>query len=272
MARWQPVEREARYYKARRAGKVVVVSEGDSWFDYPMYRNIIDYIDDQNRFAIKRLEFSGDTVAHMVGIGDDWSGLDSLLTVVEHERPRFVLFSGGGNDIVGDELKGAFKPFDSTQTPAWHLDTATWRKLTNDVESGYRELIKKIGPLAPVFAHGYDFIIPSNRPVRYDGVRVAGPWVWTYLEECKIPTPMMGQIGRLMIEWFNTLLGTLEKTYPDTFGYIDLRDTLTPQLWQNEIHPTQAGFEAVAKRFQASLNEKLITVLARHDARVLELR
>ena len=67
MPRYQPAEREARYAYARRKGLPVVVSEGDSWFDYPMYLNIIDRIDDTRRYAIKRLEFSGDTVANMSG-------------------------------------------------------------------------------------------------------------------------------------------------------------------------------------------------------------
>jgi hypothetical protein len=141
MARWQPAEREARYYKARKAGRVVVVSEGDSWFDYPMYRNIIDHVDDQKRFALKRLEFSGDTVAHMVGTDGNWAGLKSLVTVVEHERPRFVLFSGGGNDMVGEELKDAFKQYDPSQPADWHLRTPKWKDLTEGVQAGYEELV-----------------------------------------------------------------------------------------------------------------------------------
>lgn len=268
MARWQPAEREARYLKARKAGRPVVVSEGDSWFDYPMYRNIIDRVDDTKRFALKRLEFSGDTVANMVGNGKPWAGLASLKAVVEHERPRFVLFSGGGNDIVGDEFTGAVKLYDPGQTPEWHIDTEIWRNLKQSVQGSYDALANGIGPLAPVFAHGYDYIIPANKPVRYDGVSVAGPWVWKEMNNKDIPDEMMKGISKVMIDWFNGMLATLEGKHVGTgyFGHLDLRNTLTPQLWQNEIHPTAKGFEAIAGRFIERMDEKLTTVLPKHDA------
>jgi hypothetical protein len=142
MARWQPAERNARFVKARAAGLPVVVSEGDSWFDYPMYRNIIDRIDDKRRFALKRLEFSGDTVAHMIGDGTVTSGVQSLETVITAERPRFLLFSGGGNDMVGEEFTDGVKVYDATQTAAWHLDTPVWRVLKRGVEADFRTRLR----------------------------------------------------------------------------------------------------------------------------------
>jgi hypothetical protein len=258
MARWQPAEREARYYKARRAGKIVVVSEGDSWFDYPMYRNIIDHIDDTKRFALKRLEFSGDTVRNMIG---NARALEAFHEVVKQERPRFVLFSGGGNDIVGDELIGAIKPYNS----------AKWTELRAGVVGGYEKMIRTIGPDAPVFAHGYDYIIPSARPVRYDGIAISGPWVWKEMDNKGLPDAMKMQIARLMMDWFNDMLAELERVYPAYFAHIDLRGTLQPDMWQNEIHPTRSGFAAVAERFLEQLDSSLSHTLPRHDAYALGL-
>lgn len=169
MARWQPTERHARFLKAKANGLPVVVTEGDSWFDYPMYLNLIDRIDDKKRFALRRLEFSGDTVANMVGDGSVSSGVAQLSTVIQAERPRVLLFSGGGNDIVGDEFVGAVKEYDSTRSAAWHLDTPKWRTLTAGVRAHYVRLVETIGPLVPVFGHGYDYIMPADKPVKYDG-------------------------------------------------------------------------------------------------------
>ena len=268
MARWQPAERNARYFKARAAGRPVVVSEGDSWFDYPMYENIIDLIDDQRRFAIKRLEYSGDTVTHMVGDGSSGSGVDSIRTVVLSERPRFLLFSGGGNDIIGEEFTGAARHYDAGQTAEWHLDTPVWRALKGGVAKGYTTLIETIGPHAPVIAHGYDFIIPSDRPAKYDGVSVSGPWVWPELARNEITDAMMVEIGRVMINWFNDLLARLEMKYADRgyFGHVDLRGTLGANQWENEIHPTKTGFERVAAAFTAQMDAKLPALIQAHDA------
>lgn len=268
MARWQPAEREARFVKARRAGRPVVVTEGDSWFDYPMYLNVIDRIDDAKRFALKRLEFSGDTVANMIGHGPRFQGLAALKTVVENERPRLVLFSGGGNDIVGNELTGAIKAYDPTKTAEWHLDTAIWRQLSGAVRDGYEVLVREIGPLAPIFAHGYDHIVPVNRGARYDGWSVAGPWVWPEMEAQGIPDPMKVAIGRAMINWFNDMLANLETAHRATgyFGHIDLRGTLRTEEWENEIHPTKKGFKLIAERLLQQLDVKITTVIPVHDA------
>ena len=269
MARYQPAERHARFQKARKAGRTIILSEGDSWFDYPLCLNIIDLLDDERRFAIKRLEFSGDTVKNMIGSAGSFGGLNSLSEVVGHERPRFVLFSGGGNDIVGKELKDAIKTFDSTQSPEWHLDTPKWRSLKAGVEEGYRKLIKTIGPLAPVIAHGYDNIIPSDRPVRYDGIAVGGPWVFPEMERAEIPANMQIRIAKAMMEWFNNLLSELGDEFPALFAHIDLRGTLSPDDWGNEIHPSRSGFKLVFAEFLSQLDQQLTPLLAAHDEETL---
>jgi lysophospholipase L1-like esterase len=241
-----------------------------------MYRNIIDRIDDTGRFALKRLEFSGDTMDHMVGSGDKWAGLASLKAVVEHERPRFVLFSGGGNDIVGDEIKGAIREYDPTKNAEWHLQTRRWTELTGAVQKAYGALIEGIGPLAPIFAHGYDYIIPSNRPVRYDGVSVAGPWVWKEMNKNKdenknMPNEMQGEVAGAMIDWFNGMLSELEQKYLEQgyFGHLDVRGTLAPNQWQNEIHPTAKGFEVLTRAVLTRLDAKLPAILPLHDRTAL---
>ena len=268
MARWQPAERDARYRKARKAGRPPVVSEGDSWFDYPMYLNIIDRIDDAKRFAIKRLEFSGDTVARMVGAGATWDGVNALAVVVEAERPRFVLFSGGGNDIVGKEFRGALRPYVPGRDAAWHLGTDQWARLRAGGEAAYAKLVTTVGPLAPVFAHGYDYMVPSDRPAKYDGIAVSGPWVWPEMERAGIPRdgPLRGEIVRAMIDWFNDVLGRLEREHRGLFAHINLRGTLTPADWQNEIHPTREGFALLTREVLRQLDVKLTPTLAAHDA------
>jgi len=59
---WDPVERDRRYANCKRAGLQRLISEGDSWFDYPPHPNIIDFLDGEGFWAIKRFEKSGDTL------------------------------------------------------------------------------------------------------------------------------------------------------------------------------------------------------------------
>ena len=273
MARYHPAEREARFSYAKRKNKPVVVSEGDSWFDYPMYLNIIDHVDDTQRFAIKRLEFSGDTVENMIGRGDRWRGVSSLKTVVEDYQPRLVLFSGGGNDIAGKEIAGGIKQYDSTNSPEWHIDTRVWRTLTGYIRDGYVKLIETIGPLAPILAHGYDDVIPANKPAKYDGFSVAGPWLYPEMTARGIPAAMQKRIGKAMITWFNDMLAELEDAYAENgyFTHLDIRGTLGPDGWANEIHPTRQGFRDIADAFLAEMDRKLPATLAAHDAARLGL-
>jgi lysophospholipase L1-like esterase len=265
MARYQASEREARYHKAREFGLPPVVTEGDSWFSYELYLNLSDRIDDAKTFALKRLESSGDTIENMVGYTITADGISALRKVVQQERPIFLFFSGGGNDIVGPELKGAIKKFDPALAPEEYLKTKNWKKLLGDLKTAYTVLAEEIGPLCPIFAHGYDFIVPSNRPVTiFPGVPGPGPWVWpemTSADVAIVDPALQRAIGKIMIDQFNDqVLARLEVDFSGYFAHVDLRDTVKANQWSNEIHPTATGFKALAKRFLDVLDAKLPAV------------
>jgi hypothetical protein len=264
MARFQASEREARYHRAREFGLPPVVTEGDSWFSYELYLNFIDRIDDTHRFALKRLESSGDTIAHMVGSSPSSSGIRSLRKVVQKERPILLFFSGGGNDIVGPEMRGAVLPFHPQRKAANYLDTDGWRALIDSLRTSFAALVGEIGPLCPIFAHGYDYFVPSDRAVKiFPGVPGPGPWVFPEMTSIGIVDPALQRdIARAMIDDFNdNVLGALEEAQSGFFAHADLRDTLDPDTdWQNEIHPTRDGFRKVAARFLAIVDEKLADV------------
>jgi hypothetical protein len=262
MARFQASEREARYRRAREFGLPPVITEGDSWFSYELFLNIVDRIDDTKRFAIKRLESSGDTIAHMIGHTPTASGIRALTKVVQAERPIFLFFSGGGNDIVGPELRDAIQPFHAQRNPENYLDTKKWRDLIKNLRVGFNVLIEAIGPRCSIFAHGYDYLIPSNREVKiFPGVPGPGPWVWPEMTRAGIDIvdpDLQRAIGRAMIDEFNDkVLAPLEQTFSGFFTHVDLRNTLGDDEWQNEIHATKNGFQKLATRFLATVDEKL---------------
>lgn len=261
LARYQASEREARYRKAREYGLSPVITEGDSWFSYELYLNLIDRIDDTHRFALKRLESSGDTVANMVGASKGAAPIRALKKVVQAERPVFLFFSGGGNDIVGSELRGALLAYDPNLEPEDYLATAQWRSMLATILTSYEILIDEIGPLCPIFAHGYDYFYPSNRPVKiFPGVPGPGPWVFPEMVRLGINDPKLQHaIARVMIDQFNdSVLTPLAVTKAGFFAHVDLRNTLAGlDDWQNEIHPTRQSFQALAERFLATVSQLL---------------
>src|SRR5688500_11685314 len=80
-------------------GYPVVISEGDSWFSFPVHANLIDHLDDMvgRRMSLLRLERSGDELLSMTTD----SKLATLRGYLQRYKPHALLFRGGGNDIVG---------------------------------------------------------------------------------------------------------------------------------------------------------------------------
>lgn len=94
--------------------ELIIVAEGDSWFDYPLKKDIIDYLIEKG-YGIKKFSKAGDSLENMV-YGSEYKkegdrvthlgpiSLQKTLNAIKKYKPNFVLFSGGGNDIVGSEI------------------------------------------------------------------------------------------------------------------------------------------------------------------------
>jgi hypothetical protein len=117
--------------------------------------------------------------------------------------------------------------------------------------------------------HGYDYLTASGKKVMYDGFTPAGPWILPSMQDRGIVDPdLQAAILGVLIDDVNGMIRALESTYPDTVIYIDLRGTLRPGLdWQNEIHPTEDGFQKVEARFRDTLINQLPAVQRRRPAR-----
>src|ERR1041384_3383551 len=51
--------------------RLVMITEGDSWFSYPLNSNIADYIEMMSDFSLLRLEHNGDEAREMFGAGSE---------------------------------------------------------------------------------------------------------------------------------------------------------------------------------------------------------
>ncbi|MCD6090263.1 MAG: hypothetical protein J7J72_02070 [Bacteroidales bacterium] len=102
------IRRGFRDVKLNPNNKLVLI-EGDSWFEYPVFLNdITDYLEKKPELAIYSLASGSDWVSNMI------SNLDYEYTYVKI-LPDVFIISGGGNDFVGDSRLSSFlrdKPID----------------------------------------------------------------------------------------------------------------------------------------------------------------
>jgi hypothetical protein len=270
---WDPVERDRRYASCKRAGLARLISEGDSWFDYPPHPNIIDWLDGEGFWAIKRFEKSGDTVDNIA----TESNLSRIAAVAKKEKPEAILFSGGGNDLFTDIAEQpklrwiwrALNSYDPLKTAAEHVNALAWDEKKTELRRCFVRTISALGTYAPILLHGYDYLTASGVKVKYDGFRPSGPWILPSMQDRGINDDAMQRaILRILIDDVNEILAALENTYPESVIHVDLRGTLTPGVdWMNEIHPTEDGFHKVEERFRDALLERLPAVQALRNAR-----
>jgi len=81
---------------AQHPNNKVVLVEGDSWFEYPIFlKDISDHLESKPNLALYSLAHGSDWVANMI------SNLQYEYDYVKI-KPDVFIISGGGNDMVGD--------------------------------------------------------------------------------------------------------------------------------------------------------------------------
>jgi hypothetical protein len=179
---------------APRAKKYRLLADGDSWFDYPLGQDVLDYLNNYFKHPVTKLARAGSTLNELVyGPGDllltdPSQGTTRLTEVVRKLREvenlpgqRFdaFLFSGGGNDIAGPEF------FSFVNHAASHLANpnaevvhgvvaATFEKAYEDMIDVLEAEARRENIKLPIFVHGYDYPWPDGRAAIALGI--AGPW------------------------------------------------------------------------------------------------
>jgi len=232
-----------------------VLSEGDSWFGYPFGKDLNDHIAEFGSFNIRHFEKAGDELV------DDMMGgrQKKLITKALKEHPfQLLLYSGGGNDIVADNLTNYILPNESGVGPYGRINEPATSARIKQLKDQYIELInlvEKYQNNCPIVAHGYSKIMPSDVGFNILGFNLAGPWVKPTMDVKNVPLEQQGEIINYIMDLFNVALLELDQTY-SKFHYIDLRqEKLLKSDWANEIHPTTKGFKKLAKYYEAKIRE-----------------
>ena len=227
---------------SRYKRKFPIIAEGDLWFQIPhlpgLPRTLIDYL--QQRFNLAQM---GDTLGNIILTGEFWLYLISS---------DVLLFSAGGNDVLGGgklyEFINQFDVDHAKPTDAAYYVRQEFFANLDVITNNYEGLIQQIAlrtPSVMMVGHGYDYVIPRD-----DGPWLGGPLNFRGLN--MIDHPKLCQaIVNILIDAFNNRLKGLQMRYPKNFRYVDLRGTVKPGEWWDELHPKDAGAKKTAAKFAA---------------------
>jgi len=238
-----------------------LLSEGDSWFSFA---NVIgrldevpDHPDHQRAWSLLRLEKAGDEILTILS-GAQRSKLRKYFARWNLDA---LLFSAGGNDIIGPDLLPLLLPYRQGMQAADVINERRFARRVRQIRDCYRELLDMLsdaGQPTSVFANSYDYLTPSDRPVKLFGiVKVTGPWMLPSFAERRIPEALYSAVVRRLIDRFVEALdqvaaedhGTARLVRVDTIGAVQ-------GSWQDEIHPAWHGATRVAARFETALRRE----------------
>jgi lysophospholipase L1-like esterase len=245
----------------------VLIAEGDSWFDYPFY-DIISKLEDKHGFDIESVAKKGDTVEDMAYAPGQ---LDVFARRIEKvlsrgQRPKAILLSGGGNDVAGEAF-GFLLNYANAPNAGFN-ESVVAGVIDQRLKISYHTIIsavtqlciKMTGAPLPIVIHGYDYPVPDGRGFWGGWWILPGPWLKPSFDRKLYADAARAPIIKALIDRFNTMLEGVARDH-NHVRYLNLRRTLSipggdhKDLWGNEFHPTEKGFELIAAKFARVIQE-----------------
>ncbi|MDJ0608832.1 MAG: hypothetical protein QNJ67_07625 [Kiloniellales bacterium] len=269
LCRWR---RQSRFLRAINGGdqRPVLVSEGDSWFQFPfLIRETIDHLDDD--YLIWSLGAAGDTASNMTGSNREYlRGLNRW-----HDRVKGFLFSAAGNDVIGEDasgnpvLKNLLKEYHPGQSAAWHIDRGAFNPTLQKLKDAYLSVVGSIRQNQrftdlPIFIHGYDYVFPyphGQKDPRSPIWAAKDEWLGGPFKDRGFPEDgIRRDVIKIMIDALYDMMHDVAAADPSGRVFVvDARGSM-PKLedWADEIHGTKRGFREVADRFRVALQQHIV--------------
>jgi len=253
--------------RARPARAGVLVAEGDSWFDYP-WHDVLQMLEDHHGYDVESVAHKGDSIEAMAYSGQ----LEAFARLIEKllrqgVRPAAILVSGGGNDVAGNEFAvlidhvRSAQPGLNQQIVEGIIERRVFDAFVTVLTSVTMVCRRRTGAAVPIIIHGYAHPVPDGRGVLGGWGLLPGPWLQPGFRSKGFSDPdVCVAMAADLIDRFNAMLQRVV-TLPEFshVRYVDLRDALSNgadyrRWWANELHPTERGFEAVARRLADAIS------------------
>jgi hypothetical protein len=231
--------------------RLVILTEGDSWFSYPLNSNIADYIEMMNDFSMLRLEHSGDDAREILAPASEQ--LKQLKHYLKKYPVDALLVSAGGNDLVSGELSKLIDKKTNGSTWQNSVRAAKLSAVLDDIVNSYTRLLDARDALRPkcvVVAHSYCYFKPDGRKATGPfGLLKSGPWMRPVLVAKGLDPDTEGrEFARFLVDELHARLVALAASRP-RFHVVDMRAALPDDHvhWADEIHPSGTGFRKLAE-------------------------
>jgi hypothetical protein len=265
MAAEKPESNFQRFTRRKREGATGIVVEGDSWFAFPalLRLSLIQHLITNYgaRATWFQLQSNGDEAREMM-CGEQYTEFLDLQRRLRDADVAVdaILFSGGGNDIVGSSLLPLLNTYRDGMDYMDCINHPRFEARLAGIKLAYDELAHlrdDYQSQAWVFTHAYDYAIVSGRPVHFLFFAV-GPWLKKYMEREKgiMAAAIQQKIIDHMLSQFDDMQTALEQAH-DRWVYVRTQGTLSRNDWNDELHPTTAGFAKIAAKFEIALEAKL---------------
>jgi len=222
--------------------KIRVVSEGDSWFNYPTKLNeVIDHIFQD--FSIFSLGYAGDWLSNIYKEQE-------YTEAIRLYKPDVFIISGGGNDLVGSNRLGTvLNKYQEGNTATELIRIDKLESILEDFRTIYKTIFTHLSQEhaeLKIICHGYDYPYLDGKeknwfgkPMKRKGIKDRG---------------LRNEIGKYMMDRFNQMLEELSSEFNKVY-YLDVRGVVPRNEWKDELHPNNNGFHKVANVFKNKINE-----------------
>ena len=244
--------------------RVHIVAQGDSWFAYPPQwligkpPNLVSHISGWTRRKANfySMASNGDEAVDMVSGKEKHQLVDVLRwhTKAKNRKPvDLLLFSGGGNDIVGEnDYERFIRPFKDGYTARQCLQIGRLQRKVKQIGLAYHELADirdHYSPSTVIMTHTYDYPFASNVGANLlGGLIKTKAWMKRFMDAVNIPESLQTAVIK---EFMDIMAEESLKvgTEREDFVVVDTRKTLLDKSdWLNEIHPDRDGFREIAER------------------------
>lgn len=257
---WARARRKGRFKRQleNHPSRTLIVSEGDSWFQHPALMDAIDHL--SLYYNIYSKGAAGDSLRAYLQAGEWLEAFAEAKALAKaagsEEQPRFLLLSGGGNDILGPQFSLFLKKPENQEAklPSEWLNDRFDATL-NQLMALYQHVLQRLKveePRVTAILHGYDYVRPAPHGA------AGRSWLGQPMSECGIVQEEERQaVARYLIDAFNLALEKVADGAENAI-WVDLRGAVQPWQWADEIHPDAEGYQMVAARLSAVIDQMIL--------------